>query len=154
MLAVIRREFEDPVEQVMFILGFKHDPKFRTALEAMKAGSNPGILNAVEQLRVHAAILANLCGLGNTIKTIHEQFGSDLPPWAREELYKTIVEEMDDNYGGKWFPTAGVLPEHWINLGPYAPVFRRRRWLCTEVFCLPAPYFKVLAEVFDNVTAN
>jgi len=148
MLAVTRREFEDPVEQVMFILGFKHDPKFRTSLEAMKAGSNSGILNAVEQLRVHTAILANFCGLGNTTKTIHEQFGSDLPVWVREELYKTIVEEMDDNYGGKWFPTADVPPEHWINLGPYAPVFRRRRWLRTEVFCLPAPYFNLLSEVF------
>ena len=154
MLAVIRREFEDPVEQVMFILGFKHDPRFRTALDAMKAGSDPGILNAVDQLRVYGEINGNLCGLGNTIKTIHEQFGSDLPLWVREELYKTIVEEMDDKYGGKWFPTDGVPPEHWINLGPHAPVFRRRRWLRTEVFCLPAPYFNVLSEVFDNVTAN
>ena len=146
---MIRREFEDPVEQVMFILGFKHDPKFRTSLEAMKAGSNPGILNAVEQLRVHSAILAHICGLGNMIKTIHEQFGSDLPRRVREELYKTIAEEMDDKYGGKWFPTDDVPPEHWINLGPHAPAFRRRRWLRTEAFCLPAPYFKLLSEMFE-----
>jgi len=154
MLAVTRREFEDPVEQVMFILGFKHDPKFRTALEAMKAGSNPGILNAVDQVRIYGEINGNLCGLGNMVKTIQEQFGSDLPHQVREELCKTIVEEMNDNYGGKWFPTASVPPEDWISLESYAPVFRRRRWLRTEVFCLPAPYFNVLSEVLENVTMN
>jgi hypothetical protein len=145
---MIRTEFEDPVEQIMFILGFKHDPRFRTSLEAMIAGSNPGILNAVDQVRVHGAINANFCALGIAIKTIYEELGPDLPPWAREGLYKVIVEEMDDNYAGKWFPTAGVPPKHWINLGPYAPVFRRRRWLRTQVFCLPAPYLKMLAQVF------
>ena len=152
ILSMIRKEFENPVEQVMFILGFKHDPRFRTALDAMKAGSNPGILNAADQLRVYGAVEANFCGLGLTVKTIQEQFGSDIPLSVREGIYETILDEMDDkNYGGKWFPTAEVPSENWVSLGAHSPVFRRRRWLWlgrAEVFCLPAPYFNLLSEVF------
>jgi hypothetical protein len=141
-----RREFEDPVEQVMFILGFKHDPRFITALEAMDAGSNPGITNALDQLTVYGAIDANFSGWRLTMKTIHEQFGSDVPLSIRDSVYEIIVEEMDEkHYGGKWFSTVGSRAEHWVDLGLYSPIFRRGG---SEVFCLPAPYFKVLAEVF------
>jgi len=155
MLSMIRREFENPVEQVMFILGFKHDPRFPTALAAMLAGSNPGILNALDQLTVYGAIHANFCAWRRTMERIHEQFGSDLPLSLRESVYEIIVNEMDEkHYGGKWFPTTEGQPEHWVNLGAYSPVFRRRgRWIRrgrTEVFCLPSPYFNLLSEVFER----
>lgn len=141
-----RREFENPVDQVMFILGFKHEPKFRTASEAMLAGSNPGIINALDQLTVYGAIDANFCSWRTTLGTIHEQFGSDFPLSLRESVYEIIVAEMGEKqYGGKWFPTVEGPPEHWVNVGAYSPVFRRGR---TEVFCLPAPYFDLLLEVF------
>jgi hypothetical protein len=143
---VIRREFENPVDQVMFILGFKHDPRFRTASDAMLAGSNPGIINALDQLTVYGAIHANCCGWQQTMEKIRAQFGSDLPLSLRESVYEIIVEEMDEkHYGGKWFPTGEGSHEHWVNLGAYSPVFRRGG---TEVFCLPAPYFNLLSEVF------
>jgi len=141
-----RREFEDPVEQVMFILGFKHDPRFETALRAMMNGANPGILNAIDQLTVYGEIAASFQGWRQMMAKIHEQFGSDLPHSLREEIYEIIVSDMDEkHYGGKWFPTAQGLPEHWVNVGAYSPMFRRAG---TEVFCLPAPYFKLMSEVF------
>ncbi|MGB0065992.1 MAG: hypothetical protein WBP85_16230, partial [Terracidiphilus sp.] len=71
---MVRREFENRVEQVMFILGYKHDPRFRTASDAMLAGSNPGITNALDQLTVYGAIHANFCAWQQTLKVIHEQF--------------------------------------------------------------------------------
>ena len=152
---MISREFENPVEQVMFILGFKHDPRFRTGSEAMLAGSNPGIINALEQLTVYGAIDANFSGWRLTLDNIHNQFGSDIPLSVRKSVYEIIVEEMDEkHYGGKWFHTAECPPEHWVNLGTYSPVFRRGgtrvfyRRRDAEVFCLPAPYFSLLSEVF------
>jgi hypothetical protein len=143
---VIRREFENPVDQVMFILGFKHDPRFRTASDAMLAGSNPGIINALDQLTVYGAIDANFCAWRRTMETIREQFGSDLPLSVRESVYEIIVEEMGEKqYGGKWFSAGGESAEHWVNLGAYSPVFRDGS---TRVFCLPVPYFNLLSEVF------
>lgn len=153
--SMIRREFENPVEQVMFILGFKYDPGFRTALEARLAGSNPGIVNIVDELRVYGAIHANFCAWRETMKILHEELGSNLPLSVREETYRTIVDTLDEkNYGGKWFSAAKGTPEHWVNLGAYSPVFRRRRWRWlgrggAVVFCLPAPYFDLLSEVFE-----
>ena len=124
MLAVIRREFEDPVDQVMFILGFKHDPRFRTALEAMKAGANPGIVNAIYQVEIYGAINANLCGLGAMTKKIHEDFGSDVPLSVREDPYEIMVEEMGEkDYGGKWFPMTEVPAEHWVSREPILKYF-------------------------------
>lgn len=73
-----RREFEDPVEQVMFILGFKHDPRYETALRAMMDGANPGILNAIDQLSVHAEIASSFQGWRQMMAELREQFGSDL----------------------------------------------------------------------------
>ncbi len=125
---MIRREFEDPVEQVMFILGFKHDPRFHTVLDAMKAGSNPGIINALDQLKVYGEIHANLCSWRQMVKKIHEQFGPVFPRSLREAVYELIVDEMGEKqYGGKWFPAAEVPPEHWVNVGAYSPVFRSWR---------------------------
>jgi hypothetical protein len=143
---MIRKEFEDPIEQVMFILGFKHDPRFDTALKAMMAGSNSGTLNAIDQMTVYAAIHANFCSWRKMMGKVHEQLGSDLPLALRKEFYEIIVNDMDEkHYGGKWFPTSERPSEHWVNLGAYSPVFRRGN---TEVFCLPAPYFNLLSDVF------
>jgi hypothetical protein len=144
---MIRREFEDPVEQVMFILGFKHDPRFDTALDAIENGSNPGVLNALDRSTVYGAIEANFHAWRRTMDRIHEQLGSDLTHSLREEAYGIIANELDEkHYRGKWFPTAEGSPEHWVNVGAYSPVFRRGG---TEVFCLPAPYFNLLSEVFE-----
>jgi hypothetical protein len=124
----------------------------------MQAGSNPGILNAVDQVGVYGAILANFSGLRQMTDGVREQFGSDLPLSVRAEVYGIIVNELDEkNYGGKWFPAADGPPEHLVDLGAYSPVFQRRRgrlWRrCTEVFCLPAPYFYLLSELFERRTA-
>jgi len=154
---VSRREFENPVEQVMFILGLKHDPRFRTSLEAMKVGANPGIINALEELTVYGAIDANFHGMRATMKVIHADFGSNPPLSVRQSVYEVLVKEMGEKqYGGKWFSTAEKRSEHWISLGAYSPVFRcggnwvffRRKG--TEVFYLPAPYFRVLSDVFNR----
>lgn len=74
-----RTHYEDPVEQVMFILGFKHDPKFEHILDAIKQGSNPGVLNAVDQMRIYGAIQANFIGWCSTIEKLHHEFGAKLP---------------------------------------------------------------------------
>lgn len=149
---MIRKEFEDPVEQVMFILGFKHDPRFDTALRATMSGADPGILNAIDQLTVYGGIEANFHGWRQMIAKIHEQFGSDLPHSLREEIYEIIVTEMDEkHYGGKWFPIAEGSPDHWVNVGAYSPVFRRGD---TEVFYLPAPYFDLMSEAFGRPNAD
>jgi hypothetical protein len=152
-----RKEFENPVEQVMFILGFKHDPRFATSLEAMAAGSNPGITNAIEQVRVYGAIDANFCGMRAMIERINEHFDSNAPLSVKESVYGIIVEEMGEKqYGGKWFSTSEMPSEHWVNLGAYSPIFRREgtrtlfRRRSTDVFCLSAPYFRLLSDVFSR----
>jgi len=135
----------------MFILGFKHDPRFRTALEAIEAGSNPGITNALEQVTVYGAIDANFSGMRLVMEKIHEGFGSNPPPSVRESVYEIVVEEMGEKqYGGKWFSTVEEPPEHWVNLAPYSPIFRRKG---AEAFCLPAPYFDLLSDVFKPPTS-
>lgn len=94
MLPMTRRELDNPVEQVMSILGFKHDPRFRTALDARLAGSDPGILNALDQLTVYGAIEANFYAWRRTMERIHEQLGPDLPLSVREEVCRIIINEL------------------------------------------------------------
>jgi hypothetical protein len=138
VFSMIHIEFENPVEQIIFILGFKHDPRFRSTLDAARAGSNPGILNALDELKVYRAIYANFCAWRQMMERICGQFGPDLPLQLKEEFYEIIVNELGEkDYGGKWFPTAEVPPEHWVNLGTYSPVFRHQQRLCRrndEVF--------------------
>ncbi len=141
-----RTHYEDPVEQVMFILGFKHDPKFDHILDAVKQGSNPGVLNAIDQVRIYGAIHANFIGWCSTMEKLHREFGAKLPSSLRNEVYEIVISEMDEgHYGGKWFPASDGPLEHWVNLGVYSAVFRRSG---TETFWLPAPYFQLLSEFF------
>jgi hypothetical protein len=141
-----RTAYEDPVEQVMFILGLKHDPKFETTVHAILYGSTPGILDASEQLRVYVAVQANFHAWHKTIEKIQAEIGPDLPPLLRGQIYEIIVGELDEkHYGGRWFAVTRVPPEHWVNMGAYSPTFRRGE---NEVFCLPAPYFALLAGFF------
>jgi hypothetical protein len=141
-----RTAYEDPVEQVMFILGFKHDPKFDTTLHAIAHGSPPGILNAFDQLTVYGAVQANFHAWHKTIEKIHDELGPDIPPPLRDQVYEIIVGELDEtHYGGRWFEMTQTPPEHWVNMGIYSAIFRRGE---NEVFCLPAPYFHLLAGLF------
>lgn len=65
----------------------------------------------------------------------------------RNEVYEMVINEMDErHYGGKWFPASDRPLEHWVDLGVYSAVFRRKNG--TESFCLPAPYFRLLSEFF------
>ena len=159
-IQMARKEYEDPVEQVMFILGFKHDPRFSHALDAMKANSNPGIINAVDQVEIYGQIHANFCGLAR-INAFYEQHDPNSPLISKNNFCEVIVEELNEkNYGGKWFPATEKPPEHWINMGAYSPVFRRRATATglhqgsAEAFCLPAPYFNLLSKVLENLPRN
>jgi hypothetical protein len=141
-----RIRYEDPVEQVMFILGFKYDPKFDTALGATEHGSNPGVLDAADQLRIYGAVEANFHAWRRTIEKLHREFGAELSLSLRGEVYKIVVSELDEgHYGGKWFPASDRPPEYWADLGTYSAIFRRNG---AETFCLPTPYFRLLYEFF------
>lgn len=136
--------YDDPVEQIMFILGFKHDPKYDTILDAIEQGSNPGIIDAADQLAVYSAIFANLTTWTKWIKTIRDESGDEIPAEVKDEVYRNIVKELGaKHYGGKWFHNARIPSDDWINMGSYSPLFVRGN----AVFCLPAPYFKVLASI-------
>ena len=142
-----RTHYENPVEQVMFILGFKHDPKYDTILDAIEDGSNPGTLDASDQVRVYGVIHANFCAWRETIEKVHHEFGANLPPAMRDEVYKIIASELDEgHYGGKWFSAKDRPHEYWADLGTYSVVFQRRKG--AETFCLPTPYFRLLYEFF------
>ena len=141
-----RTSYEDPVEQVMFILGLKHDPKFDTALHAIAHGSTAGILNALDQLTVYGTIQANFHAWHETIEKIHDELGPDISPPLRDQICEIIVGELDEaHYGGRWFDVTRTPPEHWVNMGTYSPIFTRGE---NEVFCLPAPYFGLVSDVF------
>jgi hypothetical protein len=141
-----RTAYEDPVEQVMFILGLKHDPKFDTALHAIAHGSTAGILNALDQPTVYGTIQANFHAWHETIEKIHDELGPDIPPPLRDQICEIIVGELDEaHYGGRWFDVTRTPPEHSVNMGTYSPIFTRGE---NEVFCLPAPYFGLVSDVF------
>jgi hypothetical protein len=139
-----REEYDDPVDQIMFILGFKHDPKFGSILEAVARGSNPGILDAADQVQVWGAIEANLFAWAKTVKVIRDEVGAELSPKHKDEMYRIIVDELDEaHYGGRWFEGARAPSEGWVNMGTYSPLFAR----ANEVFYLPVPYFQLLAPI-------
>jgi hypothetical protein len=141
------REYENPVEQVMFILGLKRDPKFETSLHAIAHGSRPGTTNAIDQLTVYGAIQANLKAWAGTVEKIHDELGAEIPSTLKDEICQIIVEELDEtHYGGKWHPGTKAPPEHWVNMGPYSSVFKKG----DKVFCLPLPYFRVLSSLFTE----
>ncbi|MBU6501137.1 MAG: hypothetical protein KGJ89_04605 [Patescibacteria group bacterium] len=132
------KQYENPVEQVMFILGFKHDPKFKTSLEAMAFGENPGARNAAEEAMISSAISANFIALSHMIKNLQE---ADLTRQMKEGVYKIILEGLNEkHYGGKWFDARKIIPENWINMEKYSNIFARDN----NVFCLPEPYYKIL----------
>jgi hypothetical protein len=138
-------EYDDPVDQVAFILGFKHDPKFETVLHAIAHGSEPGILDAAEQVRIYGAIDANFHAWTKTVQAIHDEIGSVIPPKLKDEVCKIIIDELDErHYGGQWFERTRIPAEHWINMADYSPLFRTE----DSVFCLPTPYFRVLSTIF------
>lgn len=58
------KHYDNPIEQVVFILGLKHDPQFESPIHAIAHGSNPGITNALDQLTAYGAIEANFPRLG------------------------------------------------------------------------------------------
>jgi len=157
---MFRKEYENPIEQVMFILGFKHDPRFPHTLDAMKAGSNPGIINAVDELKIYGEIHANFCALALVMDS-YKQRDSNSSIISTDSLCYTIIKELNEkHYGGKWFPAAEKPPEHWINMGGYSLVFRHQRRLrlfhqgIAEVFCLPYPYFNLLSKVLEKSSPN
>jgi hypothetical protein len=67
---VSRSEYENPVEQVMYILGFKQAPQFETVMHAIAYGANPGILDAVDQMATYGAIDANFHALAKAVETV------------------------------------------------------------------------------------
>jgi hypothetical protein len=151
---VSRKEFENPVEQVMFILGFKHDPKFASSLDAIQAGSNPGVLNALEQV----AVYGRLKPISTECARRWREYRSISVPILRRQRGSPFMRSSSKSwaYGGKWFSSVEEPPEHWINLEAYSPVFRRGRTRTffrrkgIEVFCLPTPYFRLLSDVFNH----
>jgi hypothetical protein len=139
-----RKEYADPAEQIMFILGFKYDPKFDTVLHAVAHGSNPGIIDALHYFEVHGAIFANLRAWALTVRKLQDEIGANLPPALKDDIYRMIVAELDEkHYGGRWFQQTSIPSDDWINMASYSPLFVRG----SEVFCLPAPYFRVLGSV-------
>lgn len=143
-LAEPHKAYDNPVEQIMFILGLKHDPRFDTILHATAAGSNPGIIDASEYLTVYGAIEANLFAWAKTARAIQDDVGAQLPPKRKEEVYQIIVDELDEtHYGGRWFEYARIPSDDWVNMGNYSPLFVKGN----EVFCLPAPYLRVLGPM-------
>jgi len=140
-----QNEYEDPAEQVMFILGMKYDPKFETVLHAIAQSSNPGIVDALDYLEVHGAIHANLMAWAETVEKIHEDLGTEIPTNLKDEICRIIVDELDEtHYGGKWYSDTQIPCDDWVNMRAYSPVFNRG----DEAFCLPAPYFRALCSLF------
>ncbi|HSY52241.1 MAG TPA: hypothetical protein VLC46_25795 [Thermoanaerobaculia bacterium] len=137
-------EYPNPVDQVMFILGFKHDPKFPTRLHAVVAGASPGLTDAAEEVSVYGAIHGNFMAISKVLEAVRAQSGGQIPARARHEMHKLILEQLtEDQYGGRWFPP-GSVPQHWVSLGEFSEIFTAPE----GVFCLPAPYVRLLSEVF------
>jgi hypothetical protein len=138
------RGYEDPVEQIMFVLGFKHDPKFNTSLDAIVHGANPGIMDAAEILKIEGAIVGNLRACATTVQKLRDQCGVATISELKEDIYQLIVRELDEaHYGGRWFEDTQLPSGDWVNMGKYSPLFVRG----SRVFCLPSPYFTVLESI-------
>jgi hypothetical protein len=139
-----RKAYDDPVAQVMFILGFKRDPKFETVLDAIVHGGNPGVLDIVESTSIEAAVFGNLRACALTVQKLHDECGASVPSSLKDDIYHMIVEHLDEtHYGGMWFEDTQLPSDDWVNMGEYSPLFVRG----SRVFCLPAPYFEALASI-------
>jgi|HubBroStandDraft_1064217.scaffolds.fasta_scaffold45550_3 hypothetical protein len=136
-----RKEYANPV----FVLGFKHDPKYDTALHAIAQGSNPGIVNAIDQLTVYGAIHANPVAWTGTIEKIHDELGTEIPFYPKGRDLPSCCRRI-----GRGTLRRQVVPEHsnsvrvLVDTGACSPVFKRS----DEVFRLPAPYFRSLSSLF------
>ena len=138
------KKYENPIEQVMFILGLKRDPKFETSLHAIKHGANPGVMNALDEFEIYAAIDANFVAFSKTIKNLQDV---NLTPQIKEEVYKIILEELDEkHYGGRWFDIEKIIPKNWVSMRKYSDIFIRGN----TVFCLPGPYLTVLNPILST----
>src|SRR5881392_2958655 len=99
----------------MFVLGFKRDARFATTLNAVAAGASTGVTNAADEIEIYGAIHGNIAGLAKTVQKIHADFGANIPPTVKHEIYKIILEELtEENYGGRWYDRASVPPDNWV----------------------------------------
>jgi len=141
---VSAQEFCDPIDQVMFILGFKHDPRFRNAVEAAAQNAPTGLMDAAQVVEVHGALHGTFVGLATVMKTIQSEFGENCAPEIKRELHHLILEELDEpRFGGRWYRREDAPRFHWIPMDQFSPVFANR----AHVFCLPAPYVWLLQAV-------
>ena len=141
------KRYENPIEQVMFILGLKHDPQFESPLHAIAHGSNPGITNTLDQLTAYGAIEANFHAWTKTVKWVRDSEGKTLSSEHRDELCRAIADELDEkHYGGRWFGVDTIPSAHWISMERHSPVFVREN----QVFYLPEPYGKVFEPLFAS----
>src|SRR6516164_4998936 len=90
----------DPIAQVMVILGYRYDPKYSSCLHAMAAGANPGIMSAVEDLKLYNAIFENFRAWALTIK----ELGSNLSREQLNDIYRAIIASIDKKTGSRWLP--------------------------------------------------
>ena len=143
-------QYENLVEQVMYILDYKHSPQYENILDAVAAGANPGVLNIFDSLRVHSAIHANFMSLKKVLDDIENSRGFDkLTVGFKEEIFKLILDEInEEKYGGKWFGTDRILDENWVDMSQYSDLFSQEN----KKFCLPRPYVVLLNPVLETRT--
>jgi hypothetical protein len=135
--------YNNPVEQIMFILGYKCDPKFDTFVHAIMHGANPGITSIIESTNIEAAIVGNLRWWATCVQRLQE-CGPPALSEIKDDIYQKIIEELDEaHYGGRWFEDTALPSDVWVNMGKYSPLFMRG----SRVFCLPEPYFAIVAPI-------
>jgi len=141
---ILADRYQNPVEQVMFILGFKHDPRFKTILDAVENDAPSGILNALEYARVYGAIEANFVALTKVVRKVQTDFGMNVPSQIKGEIHKLVLEELaESRYGGQWFENRDVPSSNWVHVDRFSPIFAEGN----KVFCLPEPYIEVLKTI-------
>jgi hypothetical protein len=144
------KQYDNPIEQVMFILGLKHDPHFESPLHAIAHGSNPGISNSLDQLTAYGRIEANFHAWEKTVRMVQDSEGPNPSSRLNDEVCRIIADELDEKHlGGKWFEVAQIPSANWTNMARYSEVFLKGN----EVFCLPQPYVKIFEPIFAS-TAN
>jgi hypothetical protein len=144
MGVVLADRYQNPVEQVMFILGFKHDPRFRTVFDAMKNDAPPGIINAAEYFRVYGAIHANFMALKKVLQELQKIYGMNVPSQIKSATHKLVLEELaESHYGGKWFDKRDMPSSNWVLMDQFSSIFAEGN----KVFCLPEPYVEVLKTI-------
>jgi hypothetical protein len=125
---ILADRYQNPVEQVMFILGFKHEPRFETVLDAIENDAPPGILDASEYISVHGAIDANFVALAKVVRKVQTDCGMNVPFQIKGEIHKLVLEESStSHYGGQWFDNRKVPSSNWVHMDQqFSPHFRRR----------------------------